>query len=57
MTIYRLIAEGTIEQQILSLHAEKRDLVDSLSAGTEGAAKLSTDALAAMIRGESKQRV
>lgn len=51
VTVYRLIAEGTIEQQILSLHADKRELVDALLAGSETAGKLSTTQLAEMIRG------
>jgi superfamily II DNA or RNA helicase len=51
VTVYRLIAEGTIEQQILSLHAEKRELVDALLSGADSAGKLSTTALAALIRG------
>ena len=51
VTIYRLIAEGTIEQQILSLHQQKRELVDALLAGTEVAGKMTAKQLAALIRG------
>ena len=50
VTVYRLIAEATIEQQIVSMHAEKRELVDSLLAGTETAGRLTTEALASLIR-------
>ncbi len=50
VTVYRLISEGTIEQQILSLHRDKRELVDSLLAGTDVAGKLSTTQLAELIR-------
>lgn len=53
VTVYRLIAEGTIEQQILSLHAQKRELVDALLAGTDSVGKLSTNQLAELIRGGS----
>ncbi|MEW6432372.1 MAG: DEAD/DEAH box helicase [Myxococcota bacterium] len=53
VTVYRLIAEGTIEQQILSLHAEKRELVDALLAGTDAVGKLTTKQLAELIRGEA----
>lgn len=51
VTVYRLIAEQTIEQQILSLHAEKRELVDALLAGTDAAGKLTTAQLVGLIRG------
>lgn len=51
VTVYRLIAEGTIEQQILSLHREKRELVDALLAGTDRAGKLTAEELASLIRG------
>lgn len=33
VTVYRLVAEQTIEEKILQLHAQKRDLADSLLAG------------------------
>ncbi|HET7786832.1 MAG TPA: DEAD/DEAH box helicase [Myxococcales bacterium] len=51
VTVYRLVAEGTIEQQILSLHQEKRELVDELLAGADRAGKLSAEELAGLIRG------
>jgi SNF2 family DNA or RNA helicase len=51
VTVYRLIAEGTIEQQILSLHKDKRELVDALLSGAETAGKLTAMELAAMIQG------
>ncbi len=50
VTVYRLIAEGTIEQQILSLHRDKRELVDALLSGADTAGKLSTTQLAELIR-------
>jgi SNF2 family DNA or RNA helicase len=49
VTIYRLIAEGTIEQEILALHREKRELVDALLAGTDRVGALSAEELAALI--------
>ncbi len=48
--VYRIIARGTIEEQILQMHGEKRDLVDSVLTGADTAAKLSTQDLADMIR-------
>lgn len=49
--VYRIVATGTIEEQILSLHADKRDLVAGVLDGTDRAAKLSTEELIALIRG------
>ncbi|HEY1043221.1 MAG TPA: SNF2-related protein [Telluria sp.] len=41
VTIYRLVARGTIEEGIVDLHKHKRDLADSLLAGTDAAARMS----------------
>lgn len=49
VTIYRLVAKGTIEEQMLSLHESKRALVSQVLAGTEHAAKLSTNDLLALL--------
>ncbi|WP_225917197.1 DEAD/DEAH box helicase [Pseudomonas xanthosomatis] len=51
VTIYRLVAENTIEEQIVGLHARKRDLADSLLEGGEVSAKLDADALLALLAG------
>jgi len=48
--VYRIIAKDTIEEQILSLHGEKRDLVEGVLSGAEASAKLSTEELASLIR-------
>ncbi|MNP67982.1 hypothetical protein D3C76_1638800 [compost metagenome] len=53
MTIYRLVAENTIEEQILALHQKKRDLADSLLEGGEMSARLDAEALLGLLRGES----
>jgi SNF2 family DNA or RNA helicase len=50
VTVYRLIAEGTVEQQILSLHKDKRELADALLEGTDVAGKLTATQLAGLIR-------
>jgi superfamily II DNA or RNA helicase len=50
VTIYRLVTRGTIEEQILKMHEEKRALVASLLAGSDAAARLSTDELLALLR-------
>jgi len=52
VTIYRLVAEDTIEEKIVKLHGEKRDLADSLLEGTEASAKLSAGDLMGLIKGE-----
>jgi superfamily II DNA or RNA helicase len=50
VTVYRLVARGTIEEAILKLHGEKRALVSELLEGTGGAAHLTTTELIEMIR-------
>lgn len=49
--VYRFISQGTIEEEMLSLHDTKRDLVSGVMDGTHSAAKLSTEDLIAMVRG------
>ncbi|MBW4470799.1 MAG: DEAD/DEAH box helicase [Stenomitos rutilans HA7619-LM2] len=49
VTIYRLVAKGTIEEKIVDLHQHKRDLADSLLEGTEMSGKVSTDELLRLI--------
>ncbi|MFD2836627.1 DEAD/DEAH box helicase [Azotobacter vinelandii] len=51
VTIYRLVAENTIEERILALHGQKRDLADSLLEGGEVSAKLDAEALLRLLRG------
>ncbi len=50
VTIYRLVAENTIEEKIVALHTHKRDLADSLLEGTEVSGKISTDELLRLIQ-------
>ena len=49
VTVYRLIARGTIEEQILSLHKDKRALVAGILNGTDVAARLSTQDLLTLL--------
>jgi superfamily II DNA or RNA helicase len=51
VTIYRLVAENSIEEQIVALHGRKRDLADSLLEGGEMSAKLDADALLNLLKG------
>ncbi len=50
VTIYRLVARGTIEEQIVDLHKHKRDLADSLLEGSEVAAKMSAQQMLALLQ-------
>ncbi len=50
VTIYRLITEETIEDKILQLHAQKRDLADSLLEGADGGVKLTSEDLLELLR-------
>jgi len=50
VTIYRLICKDTIEEKIVKLHQEKRDLAGSLLAGSDISAKMSAEDLLDLIR-------
>ncbi|MEM6772915.1 MAG: DEAD/DEAH box helicase, partial [Bacteroidota bacterium] len=50
VTVYRFVTEDTIEEKIVKLHHEKRDLADSLLAGTESSASLTVDQMMDLIR-------
>ncbi|WP_423924482.1 SNF2-related protein [Candidatus Palauibacter sp.] len=50
VTIYRLVAKGTIEEQIVDLHSRKRDLADRLLEGTDAPARLDADELVELLR-------
>ncbi|HKS12061.1 MAG TPA: helicase-related protein [Pseudomonas sp.] len=51
VTIYRLVTEHSIEEQIVALHERKRALADSLLEGGEMSAKLDADALLKLLQG------
>ncbi|MEL7161930.1 MAG: SNF2-related protein, partial [Bacteroidota bacterium] len=50
VTVYRFVSAGTIEEQIIALHAEKRDLADQILAGTGQAGALSVEDIMGMLR-------
>ncbi|MBM4204036.1 MAG: DEAD/DEAH box helicase [Gammaproteobacteria bacterium] len=50
VTIYRLVAKGTIEEQIVDLHHRKRDLADRLLEGADSSARLDVNELLALLR-------
>jgi superfamily II DNA or RNA helicase len=49
VTVYRLVAKDTIEERILRLHAQKRDLADALLEGTDDASRLSYSDMLALV--------
>ena len=49
VTIYRLIAKGSIEERIVALHRQKRDLADALLEGADASARLSEEDLIGLI--------
>lgn len=51
VTVFRLVARDTIEEQILSLHADKRELVASVLDGTDRAGRMTTTEMIHLIRG------
>ncbi len=50
VTVYRLVMEGTIEEQIVELHNKKRDLADSLLEGSDMSGRMSSDELLQLLR-------
>ena len=50
VTIYRLVAQGTIEEKIVALHHQKRDLADQLLEGTEASGRISAEELLELLR-------
>ena len=53
VTVYRLVTQGTIEEKILGLHRQKRDLADRLLSGADSAAKLSAAELFELIKSDA----
>jgi SNF2 family DNA or RNA helicase len=51
VTVYRLITKGTVEEQIVAMHGQKRRLVSEVLEGTGAASKLSTSDLLALLSG------
>ncbi|MDR1792631.1 MAG: DEAD/DEAH box helicase [Bacteroidales bacterium] len=50
VTIYRLVAENTIEEKIIQLHSRKRDLAEQLLEGSDLAARLSVKEMLNLIK-------
>ena len=53
VTVYRLVAKGTLEERIIDLHHDKRALAEGVLAdGGEGTTVPTTDELIALLRGD-----
>jgi len=50
VTVYRLISKHSIEEKIVKLHKEKRDLANSLLAGAEISSRISAEELLGLIQ-------
>lgn len=50
VTIYRMITQGTIEEKIVALHRDKRELAENLLKGSEVSDKVSVDELLELLK-------
>ncbi|MDH4042017.1 MAG: DEAD/DEAH box helicase, partial [Gammaproteobacteria bacterium] len=50
VTIYRLVAKNTIEEKIVGMHEQKRDLANSLLEGSDMSGRMSVDEMMALLR-------
>jgi SNF2 family DNA or RNA helicase len=50
VTVYRLVMKETIEQKIIALHQQKRDLADNLLAGTDVADRMNAEDLLSLLK-------
>ncbi|MDB4956778.1 MAG: SNF2-related Helicase-like protein [Myxococcales bacterium] len=55
VTVFRMITHGTIEEQILAMHGDKRALVAGILEGTDVAARLTTGDLLALLQAGDKR--
>lgn len=50
VTVYRLIAKDTIEEKIVRMHFEKREMADQLLSGTDQSTELDAEAILGLLR-------
>ena len=50
VTVIRLVSAGTVEEKVLAMHAEKRELAAAVLEGTAMAGRLDTDDLVDLMR-------
>ncbi len=51
VTVYRLVAEGSIEEKIVKLHGSKREMAEALLQDTDGKVSLNADDLLDLLKG------
>ena len=51
VTVYRLVSKGTLEERIVALHRNKRELADSVLEGGEAGGALKAEELVELMRG------
>ena len=56
VTIYRLIARDTVEERVLALHKEKRDLAADMLDGT-GSSHLNSEILMGLLQGPEEEKL
>jgi SNF2 family DNA or RNA helicase len=50
VTVYRLVTQGSVEERILQMHHDKRNLADSMLNDQDGSAVLDASALAELLK-------
>ena len=55
VTVYRLVTQGSIEDRIVKLHRNKRELAEGILGGQDGGAVMDAGALMALLRGEAAE--
>jgi SNF2 family DNA or RNA helicase len=56
VTVYRLVVKDSIEEQIITLHKEKRDLAESLLTGSDRAGKIRAEDLLGLLQGNKTKK-
>ena len=54
VTVYRMVVKNSIEQQIINLHKEKRELAQNMLSGSDMSGKISAEDLLSLLRGNIK---
>lgn len=55
VTVYRLVVKDSIEEQIVALHKQKRDLADTLLEGADAAGKISARELLGLLQDKAQR--
>jgi SNF2 family DNA or RNA helicase len=50
VTVYRLVVKDTIEEKIVAMHKNKRDLADNLLGGSDMSGRISTNELLNLLK-------